>query len=325
MRRREFITVLGGTFLTWPLAVRAQPVPAAVIGFLGPTNLSVATTRIAAFEERLRRLGWTDRANLRIDYRWAEGHTERFAELAAELVRLKVRVIVTRGTETAIAVKQATSTIPVVFTIVADPVGSGLVASLARPGGNATGLSTQHTDAVGKRIDLLREMIPSLRRIAIIVNVLNHGSLQELREAQQIAPALGIEIDELEIRSDRDIPLALSELKKPPQALFVSSDALLNANREQISAFALSRRLPAIYGYRDGASAGGLISFGPNYEDLFKRAADFVDKILRGASPADIPVEQPTKFDLVINLKTARALGFEVPRTLVARADEVIE
>jgi putative ABC transport system substrate-binding protein len=325
MRRREFITILGGTFLAQPLAVRAQPAAMAAVGFLGPTNPSVATTRIGAFEERLRRLGWTKDANLRIDYRWAEGHTERFAGLAAELVRSNVRVIVTWGTETAIAVKQATSAIPIVFTIVADPIGSGLVASLRRPGGNATGLSTQHTDAVGKRIDLLREMIPSLRQVAIIVNVLNHGSLQELREARQIASALGIEIDELEIRSDRDIPVALGELKKPPQALFVSSDALLNASREQINAFAQSRRLPTIYGFRDGVAAGGLISFGPNYEDLFRRAADFVDKILRGASPADIPVEQPTKFDLVINLKTAKALGFEVPPTLLVRADEVIE
>jgi putative ABC transport system substrate-binding protein len=325
MRRREFITVVGGTFLMRPLAVRAQPLAMAAIGFLGPTNPSVATTRISAFEERLRRLGWTKDANLRIDYRWAEGHTERFAELAAALVRSNVRVIVTWGTETAIAVKQATSTIPIVFTIVADPVGSGLVASLSRPGGNATGLSTQHTDAVGKRIDLLREMIPSLRRVAIIVNVLNHGSLQELREVQQIAPAFGIEIDELGIRGDRDIPLALGDLKNPPQALFVSSDALLNANREQISAFALSRQLPTIYGYRDGAAAGGLISFGPNYEDLFRRAADFVDKILRGSSPADIPVEQPTKFELVINLKTAKALGLDVPASLLVRADEVIE
>jgi putative tryptophan/tyrosine transport system substrate-binding protein len=325
MRRREFITVLGGAVLTWPLAVRAQPTAMAAIGFLGPTNPSVATTRIKAFEERLRRLGWTKDANLRIDFRWAEGRTERFAELAAELVRSNVRVIVTWGTETAIAVKQATSAIPIVFTIVADPVGSGLVASLSRPGGNATGLSTQHTDAVGKRIDLLREMIPSLRKVAILVNVLNHGSLQELREARQIAPASGIEIDEVEIRGDRDIPLALGELKKSAQALFVSSDALLNANREQISAFALGRRLPTIYGYRDGAAAGGLISFGPNYEDLFRRAADFVDKILRGSSPADIPVEQPTKFELVINLKTAKALGLDVPAALLVRADELIE
>jgi putative ABC transport system substrate-binding protein len=178
---------------------------------------------------------------------------------------------------------------------------------------------------VGKRLDLLREMIPSLRKVAIIVNVLNHGSLQELREARQIAAALGIEIDEVEIRGDRDIPVALGELKKPTQALFVSSDALLNANREQISAFAQSRRLPTIYGYRDGAAAGGLISFGPNYEDLFRRAADFVDKILRGASPADIPVEQPTKFELVINLKTAKALGRDVPASLLVRADDMIE
>jgi putative ABC transport system substrate-binding protein len=183
----------------------------------------------------------------------------------------------------------------------------------------------QHTDAVGKRIDLLREMIPSLRKVAIIVNVLNHGSLQELREAKQIAAVSGIEIDELEIRGDRDIPVVLGELKKPTQALFVSSDALLNANREQISALALSRQLPTIYGYRDGAAAGGLISFGPNYEDLFRRAADFVDKILRGSSPADIPVEQPTKFELVINLKTAKALGLDVPAALLVRADELIE
>jgi putative ABC transport system substrate-binding protein len=297
----------------------------AIVGFLGPTTPSVATTRISAFVDRLGYLGWTQDKNLRINYRWADGHSEKFKPLAQELVSLNVHVIVTWGTETAIAVKQATSVIPIVFTIVADPIGSGLVGSLARPGGNATGLSTQQTDGVGKRIELLRESIPSLRQLTIIVNAANLGSLLELRSVQQVAAAMGIEVNASEIRDGHELGAQLEKIQNQAQALFVSSDALLNANREHINTFALRRRLPTIYGFRDGAAAGGLISFGPNYEDLFRRAADFVDKVLRGANPADIPVEQPTKFDLIVNLKTAKALGINIPSTMLARADEVIE
>src|SRR5438270_11423666 len=199
MKRRQFISILGGALSTWPLAARSQPLPMAIIGFLGPTTPSVATTRISAFVDRLGNLGWTQDKNLRIDYRWADGHSENFKPLAQELVRLNVHVIVTWGTETAIAVKQATSVIPIVFTIVADPISSGLVGSLARPGGNATGLSTQQTDGVGKRIELLRESIPSLRQLAVIVNTTNLGSLLELRAVQQVAAAIGIEISTSEI------------------------------------------------------------------------------------------------------------------------------
>src|SRR3954465_5298449 len=252
MKRREFISVLGGTLSTWPLAVRSQPLPMGTGGFLGPTTASVATKRISAFVARLGNLGWTEDKNLRINYRWADGHSEKFKPLAQELVRLNVHVIVTWGTETAIAVKQATSVIPIVFTIVADPIGSGLVGSLARPGGNATGLSTQQTDGVGKRIELLREIIPSLRRLEIIVNTTNLGSVLELRVVQQVAAAMGIEVDASEIRDGHELEAHLEKIGNQAQALFISSDALLNGNREHINAFALRRRLPTVYGFRDG-------------------------------------------------------------------------
>src|SRR5947208_4197219 len=205
MKRRKFISLAGATLWTWTFAVRSQALPMAIVGFLGPTTPSVATTRISAFVDRLRYLGWTQDKNLRIDYRWADGYSERFKPLAQELVSLNVHVIVTWGTETAIAVKQATSVIPIVFTIVADPISSGLVGSLARPGGNATGLSTQQTDGVGKRIELLRESIPSLRHLAIIVNTSNRGSLLEVRAVQQVAAAMGIEVNAFEIRDGNEL------------------------------------------------------------------------------------------------------------------------
>jgi putative ABC transport system substrate-binding protein len=324
MRRREFIAGVA-LVSAWPVLAAAQRAKVPVIGFLGPTTAAVATTRIAAFVERLRGLGWTDGVNLNISYLWADGRTDRFAEMAGELVRLKSDVIVTWGTETAIAVKQATPSIPIVFTIVGDPVGSGLVASLSRPGGNVTGLSTQHADSAGKRIELLREIVPSCRSLAIIVNVLNPGSLQERKEVEAAADRLGIDVTTLEIRRPEDIDPAFAAMKGGIQALFVSSDALLNANRARINGLALKRKLPTVYGFRDGVMVDGLLSYGPNYEDLFRRAADYADKVLRGTPPSDIPVEQPTKFELVVNLKTAKALGLEVPATLVIRADEVIE
>jgi putative ABC transport system substrate-binding protein len=260
-----------------------------------------------------------------IEFRWAEGRSERAAEIVAEFVQQKVDVIVAGGTEYVLAAKQATSVIPIVFPNVGDPVGSGLVAGLARPGGNATGLSIQGTDTVGKRVELLRDVIPSLRRLAIMANVGNSAVVLEMRQVQAVARTLGLEVSTLEIRGAEDITPALEALKSRADALYICPDPLTNTHRVRINTLALSTRLPTISGMREQVEAGGLMSYGPNFPDLFRRAADFVDKILRGTKPGDIPVEQPTKFDLVINLTTAKALGLDIPPTLLARADEVIE
>ena len=280
---------------------------------------------VAAFVQRLRELGWIEGRTVAIEYRWAEGRSERFAEIAAEFVRLKVDVIVTAGTAAVVAAKQATSVIPIVFAAAGDPVGTGLVASLARPGGNVTGLSIQATDLAGKRLELLREVVPGLRRLAIMANVGNPAAVLEMGEVQAAARTLGLEVVTLEIRRAEDIAPAFEALKGRADALYVVGDPLVNTNRVRINTLALAARLPTMYGSREYVEAGGLMSYGANFPDLFRRAADYVDKILRGAKPADIPVEQPTKFDLVINLTTAKALGLDVPPTLLARADEVIE
>jgi putative ABC transport system substrate-binding protein len=326
MRRREFIGILGGSAISWPLTARAQQsARLPTIGFLGPSTASVAGDRIAAFEERLRSLGWAKDATVAIDYRWADGHLERFEKLAAEFVRLKVDVIVTWGTTTAIEAKRATSSIPVVFTVVGDPVGSGLVASLARPAGNVTGLSTQHADTAGKRLGLLREVLPDLSRLAIMANVSNPGAAEEMREVEALARTVGIEVLGLEVRHASDIEPAVASLKGRAQALYVTADALFNTNKVRIATSTLGARLPTMHGFREIVAAGGLISYAPDYLDLFRRAGDYVDKILRGTKPADIPVEQPTKFELVVNLITAKALGLTIPPTLLVRADKVIE
>jgi len=326
VKRREFTTLFGGAAVAWPLAARAQQAgKLPTIGFLGQSTRSAASEWVAAFVQRLRELGWMEGRTITIEYRWSEGREERFAEIAAELVRLKVDVILTSGTPEVLAAKQATSVIPIVFATAGDPVGNGLIASLARPGGNVTGMSLQSNDTAGKRVELLREVVPSLRRLAILANVGNPFSVLELGEAQAAARALGLEVDTLEIRRPEDIAPAFEALKGRAQALYVCADGLVNANRIRINTLALSVRLPTIHGYRDYVEAGGLMSYGANLPDLFRRSADYVDKILRGAKPADIPVEQPTKFDLVINLTTAKALGLDVPSSLLARADEVIE
>jgi putative ABC transport system substrate-binding protein len=325
MRRRDFITLLGGA-AAWPLTARAQQAAKLpTIGFLGPTTASAQSQWVAAFLHRLRELGWIEGRTFAIEYRFAEGHSERFAEIATEFVRLKVDVIVTYGTPQVIAARQATSVIPIVFALAGDPVGAGLIASLARPGGNVTGLSLQTTDSANKRIELLREVLPGLRRLAILVNVANPVHVLEIGEVHAAARTLGVEVATLEIRRTEDIAPAIEAGKAGADALYVAGDALLNANRARINILAAGARLPTIYPQREFVEAGGLISFGPNYQDLFRRAAGYVDKILRGGKPADLPVEQPTKFDLVINLITARALGLTIPPTLLARADEVIE
>ena len=326
MKRREFITLLGGAVAAWPLAARAQqPGRLRTIGFLGPNTHSAASEWVAALVKRLRELGWTEGRTITIEYRWAEGREERFAEIAAELVRLKADVIVTSGTQAVMASKNATSVIPIVFATAGDPVGSGLVASLARPGGNVTGLATLANELAGKRLELLREVVPSLRQLAIMGNVGNPYIMLELDEVRAAARMLGLEAITLEIRRAQDLASAFEALKSGADALYVCTDALVNTHRIRINIAALGERLPTMHGSRDFVEAGGLMSYGPNFPDMFRRAADYVDKILRGAKPGDLPVEQPTKFDLVVNLTTAKALRLEIPPTLLTRADEVLE
>jgi putative ABC transport system substrate-binding protein len=272
--------------------------------------------------QRLRELGWIEGRTVAIEYRWAEGRSERYAEIAAEFVRLKVDVIFTSGGAVP-AAKHATSTIPIVFALGADPIGSGWIAGLARPGGNVTGLATLTVDTSSKRLELLREVLPGLRRLAILVNASNRFA--EVRDILSSAKTLGIEVDTLETRTAADIAPAVEALKDRADALYVVTDPFAITNRIRINTLALAARLPTIHGFREGPEAGGLMSYGPNFPDLFKRAGDYVDKILRGAKAGDLPVEQPTKFDLVINLTTARALGLKIPEAFLVRADQVIE
>jgi putative ABC transport system substrate-binding protein len=322
--RREFITLLGGA-AAWPVVARAQkPARLPTIGFLGTATSSAWSEWVAAFVRRLSEHGWIEGSTIAIEYRWAEGRSERLAEIAAELIRLKVDIIVTSGTGVA-AAKQATSVIPIVFAVAVDPVGSGFVASLARPGGNVTGLSIQSHDVVGKRLELLRELIPGLRHLAITGNGGYFAAVEEMGEAQVMATGLGLSTDVLEFRGAADIEPVFERIKGRAEAVYLVTESVANANRVRINALALAARLPMISGFREFATTGGLVSYGASYPDLFRRAGDFVDKILRGAKPADLPVEQPTKFELAFNLVTAKALGLAVSPMLFARADEVIE
>ena len=324
MKRREFITLLGGA-ATWPLAARAQqPAKLPTIGFLGAATPSAWREWVAAFVQRLRELGWIEGQTIAIEYRWAEGRDERYIEIAREFVRLKVDVIVTSG-GAVVAAKQATSVIPIVFGVANDPLSTGLVASLARPGGNATGLSLLAPDLAGKRLELLRELIPSLRRLAIMGNISYPASVVEMGEVQTMARTLGLEIATLEIKRAEEITPAVEVLRNQADALYVCADPLLLANALRINISALGERLPTIHALRDFVDAGGLISYGPNFPDLWRRCGDYIDKVLRGTKPGDMPVEQPVKFDLVINLIVARALHLEIPPTLLTRADTVIE
>jgi len=326
VKRRDFITLLGGAAAGWPLAARGQqPVKLPTIGYLGAGTRLVESLRIAAFVERLRELGWIEGRTIAIDYHWPEGRNERLAEIAAEFVRLKVDIIVTAGTPQTLAAKHATSVIPIVFAGVGDPVGAGVVATLARPGGNATGLSMQQTDTAGKRLELLREVIPSLRRLAIMANSDNLSTALDMREAQAAARALGLEAVTSEIRRRADIATAFDALKGRVEALYICNDPLLGTNRVHIITLALGMRLPAMFAARENVEAGGLMSYGSSFSDIYRRTAELVDKILRGAKPAEVPVEQPTKFEFVINAITAKALGLEIPPTLLSLADEVIE
>jgi putative ABC transport system substrate-binding protein len=291
---------------------------------LGAATLSTWSLWTAAFVQRLRELGWIDGRTIAIEYRWAEGRSERYTEIGAEFVRLKVDVIVTVGTAVP-ALKQLTSVIPIVFAAALDPVGSGLVASLARPGGNVTGLSVQATELVTKRIEFLREILHDLRRMAVMGDVGYSGVLLEMREVEAAARTLGLEIDTAELRRAEDISPAFDAFKSRVQALYVCTDALVNANSVRINTLALGAHLPTMFATRSFVDGGGLMAYGANNADLFRRAGDYVDKILRGAKPGDIPVEQPTKFDLVINLTTAKAIGLTIPESFLQRDVELIE
>src|SRR6266403_2321429 len=308
MRRRNFITLLGGAAVAWPLAARAQQsgkLP--TIGFLGAATPLSWSQWTAAFVQRLRELGWVDGRTVTIEYRWAEGRSDRYTEIAVEFVRLKVDVIVTVGSAV-VAAKQVTSVIPIVFAVAVDPLGGGLVTSLARPGGNVTGLSIQSADLAAKRLQLLRELLPGLRRLAMIGNANYAAAVLAMGEVEAAGRTLGLKVDRFEIRRGEDIAPAFETFKNESQALYLCADALINAQHNRINILALGARLPTIYAGRNFLASGGLISYGANNEDLFRHAADYVDKILRGAKPSDLPVEQPTKFELVFNLTTAKAL-----------------
>jgi ABC-type uncharacterized transport system substrate-binding protein len=321
MRRRDFIGLLGTTAAAWPVAVWGQQLP--TIGFMG-ANASVFTPWTAAFVARLNELGWIEGRTVHIEYRWSEGRPERNAEIAAEFVRLNVKVIVTLGSAVP-ALKQATSVIPIVFALSTDPVGGGLVTSLARPGGNVTVISNQAADVASKRLEYLREVVPHLRRLAVMLNAGYPQAVLELGGVRAVARRLGLEVTELGIRRAEDIAPAFEGLNAKADALYVVDDALVTANGARIIRLAVEARVPNIFNNGSFVRFGGLMSYGPDFPELYRRAADLVDKILRGTNPSNIPVEQPTKFDLSINLKTAKGLGLSIPQPLLATADEVIE
>jgi putative tryptophan/tyrosine transport system substrate-binding protein len=323
VRRRAFVAALGGA-IAWPVAANAQQAGRLpIIGFLG-ADPTLFAPWAAAFVARLRELGWIDGRNVAIEYRWSEGRTERYGEIAAEFVSKKVDVIVTVGSAVP-SVRQATTTIPIVFAVAIDPVRSGLVASLAQPGGNVTGLSLQAANLAGKRLEVLRELIPQLRRLAIIFNGGNSQTVLEMSDTEAAARELNFNVALLEVRSMQDIAPVFEKLNSQADALYVVVDQLIVTNYNRILTFALSARLPMVYGTRDFVRSGGLMSYGPSYVDLFRRTGDYVHRILQGAKPGDMPVEQPTRFELVLNLTTARALGLRVSEKFLLRVDEVIE
>lgn len=324
--RRAFAALLGAACvpLSFPaLAQRQGRLP--VIGFLGATTPTVWSPFVNAFVGRLRELGWVDGRNVSIEYRWAEGRNERYGEHTAEFVQRGVNVIVTSGTGPTLRVMQATKDIPIVFAAAGDPVGTGIVASLARPGGNVTGLSNQQTDLAGNRLEYLREVVPGLKRIAVMGNVNVPNVTLEMNELEAVAVRVGVEVVRLEIRRTEDIVPGLESLAGKVHALYVCTDPLMTTHTVRINTMALTEKLPTMYAFREYVRQGGMMSYGPNFPDLFRRAGDFVDKILKGAKPAEIPVEQPLKFDLIVNLTTAKALGLNIPEVFLVRANEVIE
>jgi putative ABC transport system substrate-binding protein len=323
MTRREFVQLLSANAATWPLVALAQQGTLRHIGVLG-ADATVWNAWTVAFVNRLRELGWIEGDTIDIEYRWAGASSNRVSDFTAEFLRQHVDVIVTYGSAAAV-LKQATTTIPIVLAVAFDPVSAGLVTSLAQPAGNVTGISIQQPELIGKRLELLREVIPQLRRLAIMANANYAPPTLEAERVRATAHALDLEAARLEIWRSEDIARAFEAIRSKADALYVVSDALLAANRTLITTLALSARLPTILSYGDYVESGGLMSYGPNYANLFRQAADMVDKILHGTNPGDIPVEQPSKFELVINLATARAIGLTVPSTVLSRADRVIE
>jgi putative ABC transport system substrate-binding protein len=324
MKRRKFIGLIGSA-AAWPIVARAQqPGKLPIIGFLGASTSSAWRPWVSAFESRLRELGWTDGRTIAIEYRWAKGRSETYAEIAREFARQKVDVIVTVGGAVP-STKQVTSVIPIVFAVASDPVGGGLVASLARPGGNVTGLSVQSDELVGKQVELLREVVPKMGHLAILTNVGYVAAILQRDKVQAAARALSLETTTLDTRRAEDIATAFKALNGRADALFVCNEPLANANQVHINSLALAARLPTMSGVKDFAETGGLLSYGPEFLALWRRAAEYVDKILRGMKPANMPVEQPTKFEFVINVKTANALGLTIPPSMLLRADTVIE
>ncbi len=330
MQRREFITLLGGAAATWPLAARAQQKSMPVIGLLGFGLPDRGTPNVAAFRQGLRELGYIEDRNILIEYRWAEGKPERFPDLAAELVAVKVDVIVTAGgTLAALAAKRATTTLPIVFAVVGDPVAEGLVTSLARPGSNVTGLSNVATDLVGKWIELLKQVVPGVSLVALLLkpdSMPDSAKEVRLKEAAVSARALRVQLQVVEALGPADFDRAFSDMSaKDAGALVVLPTPAFELGRQRIVDLAARYRLPTVYASRAYVDSGGLMSYGTNVPDLHRRAAAYVDKILKGAKPSDLPVQQPIKFELVINRKTANALGLIVPPTLLVQADEVID
>jgi putative ABC transport system substrate-binding protein len=329
MRRRDFLKALSGAAmapLVWPNDALAQQVrPSKTIGFLGAATPTIWSANVTAFQNRLRELDWIDGRNVSIEYRWAQGRDDRYAEFASEFVQRKVDIIVTAGTTAVIALKKATSAIPIVFAAAGDPVRTGLVSSLSRPGGNVTGLSNMQTDLGGRRLSLLREIQPNVKRVAVFGNVDSPLIALEMEGVKEDGAKLGLETFKLHVTKAEEIVPAIQSLKGVADALYICSDPFLTTHRVRINTLAIAQKLPTVNAFREYVVAGGLLSYGPNFPDLFRRSADYVDKILRGAKPADIPVEQPVKFDLVINNTTAIAIGLTIPEQFLMRADEVIE
>jgi putative tryptophan/tyrosine transport system substrate-binding protein len=325
VNRRAFVTGLGAVIAT-PRTGGAQRSPGPRIGYLGNSSPSLEPDLVDAFRQGLREFGYAEGQNISIEYRWAEGRYERFPALVADLVRHKVDVIVTAGTPGTLAAKKATKTIPIVIAVAGDAVGAGLVDSLARPGGNVTGSTTIVQELEGKRLELLKEVIPRLSRVAVLTNPANPLDPIVLKQTQLAASALHLKLDIVGVKRVAELDGAFATISRDrPDALVLLADRFLLAERVRIVELAEQRRLPTMYPYREMVKAGGLMSYSPSYPDLFRRAASFVDKILKGAKPADIPVEQPTKYELVINVKTAKALGLTIPPSLLLRADQVIE
>jgi putative ABC transport system substrate-binding protein len=329
MTAKAFIIVAVFTLgvLITPSATQAQQrghVPR--VGYLGTSSASLEPELVKAFREGLRDRGYVEGQNILIEYRWAEGNYKRFPDLVADLVKLKVDLILTAGTPGALAAKRATQTIPIVMAVTGDAVGTGLVSSLARPGGNLTGLTTMVPDLEGKRLEILREVLPKLATLVVLLNTSNPYTAIPWEQTKISAKTLGIQLQPVEVQRPDDFQDAFARVaRQRPDAITMVADRFLLAHRTQIVDFVAKTRLPAMYPYRDFVVAGGLMSYAPSYEDLFRRSAAYVDKILKGAKPSDIPIEQPTKFELLVNLKTAKMLGVPIPPSLLLRADHVVE